>query len=312
MKQCMFERAVFLSWYCSVGDCQFCYMSTQKDKIKDPKRAKRRLSSVLAEVLICRKLGWGLEFVSAGYGALEFNELLKYLEAIKKVWGKKIWLNIGFLDKEQIERLLPIVEGVSVSVETVNWKLRKKLCPSKPIEPMIRTLELCDRLGIKKAMTIVLGLGEMIKDFVELEKFVKEYKIEQITFYRLKPHQGTVFYGQKELVSDDYVTWVRKTREVFPDLKIVVGSWLDHLEEISLLLEAGADNITKFPALKMFGNKYAKKIQAEVMKAEREFKGSLVRLPKVNWEEEVNKLSISQDLKEHLQLKLKQYLKGMR
>ena len=29
------ERAIFLSWWCDKGDCAFCYMSTQKDKIKD-------------------------------------------------------------------------------------------------------------------------------------------------------------------------------------------------------------------------------------------------------------------------------------
>jgi len=28
-----FERAVFFSWGCTIGDCTFCYMSTQpKDK----------------------------------------------------------------------------------------------------------------------------------------------------------------------------------------------------------------------------------------------------------------------------------------
>ena len=31
-----FERAIFFSWGCAIGDCTFCYMSTQKDKIKDP------------------------------------------------------------------------------------------------------------------------------------------------------------------------------------------------------------------------------------------------------------------------------------
>ena len=29
------ERAIFLSWWCDKGDCAFCYMSTQKDKIKE-------------------------------------------------------------------------------------------------------------------------------------------------------------------------------------------------------------------------------------------------------------------------------------
>ena len=37
------ERAIFLSWWCDKGDCAFCYMSTQKNKIKDPRKAKRNI-----------------------------------------------------------------------------------------------------------------------------------------------------------------------------------------------------------------------------------------------------------------------------
>ena len=52
MKKTFFERAIFFSWYCSKGDCKFCYMSTQKDKITDPKLAKRRKESIIAETII--------------------------------------------------------------------------------------------------------------------------------------------------------------------------------------------------------------------------------------------------------------------
>ena len=81
-RECWFERAVFLSWYCSIGDCTFCYMSTQKDKIKDPKKARRRLSSVLAEVLLTKELVWGVEFLSAGYGSFSNDELLNIEQAV--------------------------------------------------------------------------------------------------------------------------------------------------------------------------------------------------------------------------------------
>ena len=50
------ERAIFLSWYCDKGDCAFCYMSTQKDKIRDPTKAKRRIPNILAEAEMCRRL----------------------------------------------------------------------------------------------------------------------------------------------------------------------------------------------------------------------------------------------------------------
>ena len=72
MKLTHFERAIFLSWYCGRGDCKFCYMSTQKKRIKNPKLAKRRVESVLAEVMICKTAGWKIEFLSGGYESFEF------------------------------------------------------------------------------------------------------------------------------------------------------------------------------------------------------------------------------------------------
>ena len=35
-----FERCIFVNWYCSLGNCTFCYRSTQKDKITNPSISK--------------------------------------------------------------------------------------------------------------------------------------------------------------------------------------------------------------------------------------------------------------------------------
>lgn len=260
---------------------------------------------MLAEVLLCKKLNWGLEFVSVGYGAFEFEELLKYLKAIKKTWGKKLWLNIGSLEEKQIKKLKPIVEGISLSIETVNWPLRKKLCPSKKLGPMLKTLELGGKYGFKKSITLILGVGESRGDFEELKKFIKRYKIDRITFYRLKRQKGTLFENKKELSSQDYAFWVKKTRENFPELEIIVGSWLNHLGEIEGLLKAGANHLTKFPSIKLFGTKYAGQIEESCKKAGRKLKSELRRLPKINWEKE--KAGLSQGVLG----KLKEYLKIM-
>ncbi len=61
-----FERAIFISWFCAKPTCKFCYMYTIKDQIKQPKKARRRLESILAEVLICKICNWEIGFLSAG------------------------------------------------------------------------------------------------------------------------------------------------------------------------------------------------------------------------------------------------------
>ena len=87
MKKIHFERAIFISWYCSIGDCAYCYMSTQKKRISDPKKAKRTTASILAEAYLCKKLGWKIGFLSAGYGSYTPESIL---DLCKKIYEIKL------------------------------------------------------------------------------------------------------------------------------------------------------------------------------------------------------------------------------
>ncbi|MDO8660702.1 MAG: radical SAM protein, partial [Candidatus Woesearchaeota archaeon] len=73
-----FERAIFYSWDCSIKDCGFCYMSAHTKRITTDKIARRSTASILAEVILCKKLGWEIGFLSGGINAFTHTEL-KYL-----------------------------------------------------------------------------------------------------------------------------------------------------------------------------------------------------------------------------------------
>ncbi|MBW2999762.1 radical SAM protein [Candidatus Woesearchaeota archaeon] len=304
-----FERAIFLSWYCSKGDCAFCYMSTQKDKIKNPHEARRSFSSVLAEAFICRKLGWGIEFLSGGYDSFSMDEIIDLVQKINIVYGSKQWLNIGVLSLEELGKLKPFIAGVSGAVECVNWNLREKLCPSKPVEEINQMFSDCEKLGIKKSVTVIIGLGESLDDVQNLIDYVKKYNINRLTFYALNPHEGTVFKKGPE--SDYYAQWISTVRKEFPKLEIIAGSWVDRLSEISLLLESGANAITKFPSIKLFGTKFAKQIEEEVEKAGFKFEGSMTKLPEIDLAE-IDNFGFEKDLTEKIKGKVKDYLEKMR
>lgn len=306
-KTTYFERAIFLSWYCSKGDCKFCYMSTQKNLITDPKKARRTKESILAEAILCKQLGWKIEFLSGGYESYTKEELLSLIKNIKKIYGKKLWLNMGTLNEKELKLFKPYIEGVCGAVECINPKLRKTLCPSKSLKEIESMFNSCNKLNLKKAMTIILGLGETINDSTLLKKFIKKHKIDKITFYRLKPQKNTMFEKIKPITADYYVNWIKETRKEFPKIQITVGSWLTHLDEIHKLLNAGADSITKFPSIKLFNSKYAKKIENEAKKANMKFTGTLTKKPKIN----INNLKINENLKNRIKIKLNNYLKKM-
>lgn len=304
-----FKRAIFLSWYCSKGDCRFCYMSTQKDLIKEPKKAKRTYESIFAEAIITKACGWEIEFLSGGYDSYTSEELLFILKTINKITGKKQWLNIGVLSKAELEKFSPFVEGFTGAVECITPKVQKIVCPSKPIKPITDNFKICDSLSIKKGMTMIVGIGETIDDFTLLEKFIEKHKLQRITFYALNPQKGTEFTKSPEI--DYYISWIKKTREAFPDIEIIGGAWVDKTNYFSKILINGADYFTKFPAIKYFGSKKAKEVEKEVRLAKRKFLGTLTKMPNIDWDKEIENLDLTFDMKKKLKIKISQYIKTM-
>lgn len=300
-----FERALFFSWYCKYADCAFCYMSTLKDMVKNPVKGRRTFASILAEAVIAKQLGWKIEFLSGGYDSYSKEELLFLVKAVKEIMKEKQWLNIGVMSKKELEMFRPYIKGYAGTVETVSWELRKKLCPSKKLEPIMETFSYCDELKLKKAMTLIIGLGETIDDFDNLKKFIKKNNISRITFYSLNPHPGTPFKSSPG--REYYAKWVSLTRISFPKIEIIAGAWTDKTGYYYALLKAGANSITKIPAMRKFGSDEMKRIEGEVKRAGRSFQGTLTKMPKINFKE-VDKLSIDEELKNKIKEKIKEYI----
>lgn len=312
MNPAYFERAIFISWYCSKRDCAFCYLSSRKNIKQDQIKDRRSLSSIIAEAIICKACNWKVEFISGGCDTYTDKELLQIIKNIYKITKQKQWLNLGILNEKQLRLFKPYTEGICGTVECINPKLRDKICPSKPLKEIEDMFKTADKLKLKKTITIIIGLGETLNDFKYLKKFIEKWKLDKITFYRLKPQKGTLFEEKKGPETDYYVKWIEKTRREFPKIEIVAGSWLTHLNEIHLLLNAGADSITKFPSIKKFNTKYAKTIEKEAKKAKRKFIGTLTRVPKINVGKELNQLKLNNKLKNNIKLKFNDYLKRMK
>lgn len=307
MKQTHFERAIFFSWYCGIRDCAYCYMSTQPDS----KKAVRSKESLLAELLICKKLDWEIGFISGGVGAFSRAKFKDLLKDMFKVSGEKFWLNVGALKADELIEYLPYTKGVVGSIETVNKELHDSICPSKPMEPYFDMFLEASARGLKKAVTIILGLGETLDDFKEFEQMVRKYDISKVHFYGLNPQKGTKFEKFKPPTAEYQAEWIIRTRKEFPKMDIQMGIWLDRVDRVAMLLRAGANSISKFPALKKFGSEEAKEIEKQASIAGREFVGSLTKLPSIDWEQEVWKLDLDDDLKAKVLFKLEQYLAKM-
>ncbi|MFP4567995.1 MAG: radical SAM protein [Candidatus Woesearchaeota archaeon] len=300
-----FGRCVFLSWYCSRGTCDFCFRSTQKHKINFSENARRSKPSIYSEALISKKLGWKLEFLTGGYDVYSFEEILEFSKICTEIFKEKIWVNLGAINKEDLIALSPYLEGVVASLETVNPILHKKTCPDKPLEPYYEMMRDAKKLGLKRGITIVLGLGETIDDYELTRRIIEEYEIERITYYALRPVMNTPYTKGPE--PEDVVEWIARTRIDFPKIEIMAGTAASRLPEIKHFLDAGANGFTKLPATKIFGSKLAKEIHKQVESAGRKFKSEFVNLNEPNWSNDVEELSLNDEDKKNLLAKLDDY-----
>ncbi|MBI3033353.1 radical SAM protein [Candidatus Woesearchaeota archaeon] len=305
-----FERAIFFSWGCSIGDCTFCYMSTQPDS-KKPVETKRSYASIFAEFILSKQLGWEIGFFTGGIGVFTPDEVEFMLKVAVQIIGDKLWLSVGPLSKPLLIRYLPYIKGVVGSTETINPILHKQVCPSKPLEPYQNMFVAANELGLKKAMTFIVGMGESRNDMVLLKEFIIKYKIDKIHIYGLIPQKGTPFQHSPPPTAEEQAWWIAQLRMSFPHLDIQCGIWKDRVDRIPLLLKAGANSISKFPALKEFGKQTAISLEEGCKLAGREMIGTLTKLPYCNWEQEVTRLDIDEELKKDILDKLLFYLEEM-
>ncbi len=306
-----FERAVFFSWGCTIGDCTFCYMSTQPAG-KAPKETKRSRESILAEFIVAKELGWDIGFFTGGIGVLTPTELEFLLQAIQEIIGEKIWLSVGAIPRPLLERYLPYIRGVVGSTETINPELHKIVCPSKPLAPYERMFEAATEFGLEKAMTFIVGMGERKEDLELLKKFIIKYGITKIHIYSLIPEKGTMFEHAPIPTKEQQAWWIASLRVAFPTLNIQCGIWEDRVDRVGYLLLAGANSISKFKAIKLFNSEMAQEIERQAHVAGREFQGRLTQLPEVDWEEKIARLTFDEELKGKILQKLKLYVKQMR
>ena len=269
--------------------------------------AKRNMSSILAEAVLCKLLGWRLDFVTGGFGVYSINELIEITKNISKIFNEKIWLNYGVFNKVQLEKLRPYVKGICSSIETVNPRVQKEVVPGKDIKAYIDTLKKAN--GFEKSLTIIIGIGETIEDVELLHELINELNLDRLTIFALHPIKGTPF--TKGPSPEYYAEWIARTRIKFPKLEIVAGIPSNMPNDFGIALKAGANSITKFPVIKAFGSEKACNIVKQAREAGREFKGSITELPEINWDREIDKLEIDNDLKEKIRIKLKDYLKVM-
>jgi len=300
-----YGRCIFISWYCSLDDCSFCFRSVDKFKSLHPEGSRRSIGSILIEALFSRIYGWRIEFLTGGYGIMPFEDLQEVIKVVSAVYQEKIWLNLGVMPQVNIEKLRPYVKGIVSSIETANPILHKEVCPSKPIAPYERMFE--NMSGMKKSVAIIVGLGEEVSEIKHLFEMIEKHKVDRITIYALKPVRGTIYTDGPSV--DEYLQWISRLRIRFPKLEIIAGTNLRRCEELDWVMKAGVNAFTKFPVTKQFATEKAKLLKKMVEDNNREFTSNFTEYQDLDWDAEIDSLNIEDKYKDQMKEKIGPYLK---
>ena len=303
-----FERSVFINWTCGIADCKYCYLSTQP---KLAPNAKRHPASILAEVLICKLMGWKVGYITGGLRVESKEYMAELLSKIEAVYGEKIMMNFGPYTKSEVDFFKDYVTGMGSAIESFDEELHKYICPSKPLTLLLSFLGHLQQAKLKKLITIILGIGEKKDDIQEVIANIKKYGIDTVQLCFLKPQENTVFDNVPPPNPQYMAWWIATLRIACPQLRIKIALVRERIEDTALYLEAGANDFSRFMIFKDFGSTYATQLEESCVKAGRSLQGSFKTVPGLDIETPVAKLPFDDDLKNEILKRTKQYMKRL-
>ncbi len=258
-KEYRFARAIFGSWFCSIRDCKFCFLSTQKNA--KPFVSKRRMESIIAEAIIIKKLGGELENFTGGVLGNDYSELIKITKLLYFIFEEPIWINLNVVPLKVWDEIKKYVKGLIYSTETFNKRLHKFVAPSKPLEGVYKLFEFLESERKKKGATLIVGLGETWRDISITNEFLKTWEVNQLNLYGLKPIPKTI-YENRVIPPLPYILfWISEIRINNPKLVISASKSYRYINEYPFFHKAGANFYSKLRFINDFGKKGFRKFE---------------------------------------------------
>ncbi len=307
-----FERSIFINWTCSIADCKYCFLSTKpKHDPKEKPTAIRSPASILAEVLVCKAMGWKVGYITGGLRVESTDYLIGLINKINLITGEKIMMNFGPYAKSEIVKLKPYVLGMGSAIESFDEELHNFICPSKPLRSLMKFLENLQQEGLQKLITIILGIGERKEDVELVIEKIKQYQIEKVQLCFLKPQENTVF-DEVPAPNPEYMAWwIVKIRIACPEVQIKVALVQERTGDVELYLRAGANGFSRFKVFMDFNSQYAQELEEGCKRAGRKLDGKFTELSDLDLQRLVQELPFDEELKKKILPKTKQYFRKL-
>ncbi|MBS3136176.1 radical SAM protein [Candidatus Woesearchaeota archaeon] len=304
-----FERSIFINWTCAIADCKYCYLSTMP---KLDRKAVRSMESVLAESLICKKMGWKIGYITGGLRVEPTKYIIGLMENMRKITKEKVAMNFGPYSEREILEFKPYISGMGSAIESFDEKLHDFICPSKPLKSLLKSLEILKREEIPSFITIILGMGEREEDVNAVIEQIKKWSISKVQLCFLKPQEDTMFFKSKAPSAEYMAWWISNIRIACPKICIKVALVRERIKDLPLMLKAGCNSFTRFLVFNDFCTPLANELEDACKAAGRRLEGNFTKLPEIDIDSALMESELPNELKEKVRQKAIQYYEKLR
>ncbi len=212
-------------------DCKFCAQSVYN-------KTGCKIYDLLDEKEILKKCKENEEqgvdrfcIVTSGRALLgeEFERVIDIFKTLKKNCNISLCASMGFLGEKELEKLFNA--GVTTFHHNIETSERnfKNICSTHTFEMKLKTLKLVQKVGLKRCSGVIIGMGETIKDRLDMALTLAEIGVESIPINVLIPIKGTAFQNTKILKEEEILRTISFFRYINPKALIRLAAGRDYL-----------------------------------------------------------------------------------
>jgi len=185
--------------------------------------------------------------VTSGKGIANADELQQICNTVSgiKDLGLKACGSLGVLDKSQVERLKEAgLDRLHHNLET-SESFYPEICTTHDYADRVETVKAADDAGMEVCCGGIFGLGESLRQRVEMAFAIKDLPVDSVPVNFLNPRPGTKLEGRPFMQPLECLKIIAVLRLVMPDRRIIIcGGRAENLRQLQpLVLLAGANGL---------------------------------------------------------------------
>ena len=228
-------------------DCHYCSQS-RISKANIEKYPLKTKDSLISEALKAKEIS-AIRYCMALSGKApsdkEIDILCEVIKDIKEKTNLSICCSIGFIKKEQAEKLKAAgLNRVNHNLNT-SKRFHPEICTTHSYKDRVETIKLCKSLGLEVCSGGIFGQGETQDDIIDILMALRELKPEAIPLNFLIPVPGTPFEDRAVDLNPRFCLKILcLARFLNPESEIrVAGGREYHLRSLNPLALYAADSI---------------------------------------------------------------------